>query len=192
MGLLFSACTVLLVSCGSTSVPTATELTTMVAYSPNMSLEDRVGAEITNFRRSKGLSTQIRHNGLDKLARMHAQRMLARRKMDHADYHKRLGMAEKYYELGGLRENVAHGSGFARSDMSRVMVEGWIRSPGHRRNLLAKETHYGVGIAVGEDGSFYSTHVTASPIKPASKSSYRTGMPISYSNKYGAAMGPEW
>lgn len=114
--LILSASTALFVSCGSTSVPTATELTAMVACSPNMSLEDQVGAEIANFRRANGLRVQTRHEGLDELARMHAQRMLARQKMDHDDYHKRLGMAEKYYDMGGLRENVAHGRGFSRGD----------------------------------------------------------------------------
>ena len=88
----------------------------MVACSPNMSMEDQVGAEIANFRRANGLRVQTRHEGLDELARMHAQRMLARQKMDHDDYHKRLGMAEKYYDMGGLRENVAHGRGFSRGD----------------------------------------------------------------------------
>ena len=118
--------------------------------------------------------------------------MLERGKMDHDNYHHRLGMAEKYYQLGGLRENVAHGKGFSREDMARVMVDGWIRSRGHRANLLARESHYGVGIAVGEDGSFYSVHLVASPVQKEVDSSFRPGMPISYSNKYGVAMGPEW
>jgi uncharacterized protein YkwD len=187
-----SAAALFLVSCGSTSVPTATELTTMVAPSSNMSMDNQVAARIENFRSSNGLSGQTRHSGLDKLARMHAQRMLARGKMDHANYNQRLGMAESYYKLGGLRENVAHGKGFSRSDMSRVMVEGWIGSKGHRANLLSKTSHYGVGIAIGEDGSFYSVQLTANPVKAPGKSAFRPGMPNSYSNNYGASMGPVW
>lgn len=183
----------LLVSCGTSSLPTATELTTIVGLQQHLSMGDQVGANIVNFRRSNGLSAQTRHSGLDKLAQMHAKRMLARGKMDHDNYHHRLGMAEAYYEMGGLRENVAYGKGFSRSDMSRVMVEGWIRSKGHRQNLLAKTSHYGVGIAIGEDGSFYSAHVTASRVDHRPKNSaFKPGMPLSYSNNYGAAGGPAW
>lgn len=185
----------LLGSCGggSTSIPTATELTTLTATSSNLSLEDQVGREIAHFRRSHGKAPQTRHVGLDKLARLHAQRMLASGKMSHANYHHRLGMAEKYYAMGGLRENVASGKGFAKSSLSRVMVEGWIKSPGHRHNLLAHTTHYGVGVAIGEDGSFYSVQLTATPVsKLTEDSGYRPGMPLSYSNNYGAGQGPVW
>ena len=65
-----SAAALFLVSCGSTSVPTATELTTMVAPSSNMSMDNQVAAHIGSFRSSNGLSGQTRHSGLDKLARM--------------------------------------------------------------------------------------------------------------------------
>jgi uncharacterized protein YkwD len=164
----------------------------MAGPAKNVSLDREVGAYIADFRQSHGLGSQQRHSGLDKLARMHAKRMLARGKMDHDDYHKRLGMAENYYQLGGMRENVAHGKGFSKSDMARVMVDGWIRSKGHRANLLAKESHYGVGVAIGEDGSFYSVHLVASPLKEGPASNYRPGMPISYSNTYGMGVGMDW
>ncbi|MDA0766054.1 MAG: CAP domain-containing protein [Verrucomicrobia bacterium] len=191
-GLALSGIALFLASCSSSSVPTATELTTMVGPAKYGDMGDEVGSYIADFRGSNGRSAQTRHEGLDKLARMHAQRMLQRGKMDHDNYHHRLGMAEDYYHMGNLRENVAYGRGFAKADMSRVMVDGWIGSKGHRANLLALNTYYGVGVAIGEDGSFYSVHLTATPMKDPMKSAFRPGMPISYSNKYGAAMGPEW
>lgn len=190
--LLLAAALAVLASCGSPDLPTATELTTLAGPSRTVSLDREVADRITSYRQSKGRKAQTRHAGLDKLARMHARRMLERGRMDHDNYHYRLGMAEKYYGLGGLRENVASGQGFSREDMGQAMVNGWIASRGHRSTLLARETHYGVGIAIGEDGSFYAAHLVASPAPEKSESSFRGGMPLSYSNKYGAAMGPEW
>lgn len=189
---LVAAGSLVVLACGSPSLPTATELTTLAGPPAAAGIDGQVADHIRVYRSAEGRSGQTRHAGLDKLARMHAKRMLERGRMDHDNYHHRLGMAEKYYRMGGLRENVAYGKGFPRSEMGRVMVEGWINSRGHRENLLAHETHFGVGVAIGEDGSFYAAHLVASPVREESESSYRPGMPISYSNKYGAAMGPEW
>lgn len=190
-GLVAAGCLALM-ACGSSSLPTATELTTVAESTATGEVDEQAADHIRAYRRAEGRSEQKRHAGLDKLARMHAKRMLERGRMNHDNYHHRLGMAEQYYRLGGLRENVAYGKGFSRSDMGRVMVEGWINSRGHRSNLLARESHFGVGVALGEDGTFYSAHLVASPVPEKADSSFRPGMPMSYSNKYGAAMGPEW
>eukprot|EP00727_Mastigamoeba_balamuthi_P014530 m51a1_g9701 hypothetical protein (109) ;mRNA; r:1385717-1386306 len=41
-------------------------------------------------------------------------------------------------------ENVAMNEGFG--DAARVAVDGWVDSPGHRRNLLCRCSHCGVGV----------------------------------------------
>ena len=47
-------------------------------------------------------------------------------------------------------ENVAYGF----DDVDSVMA-GWMRSPGHRRNILGKFSEIGVGRAIARDGASY-------------------------------------
>ena len=39
------------------------------------------------------------------------------------------------YKVRGFRENVAYNGG--AEDPAKVAVDGWINSPGHRKNMLA-------------------------------------------------------
>ncbi len=86
-------------------------------------------------------------------AEAHARDMADRRKMAHKggdgsspfDRMKRQG-----YAFRAAAENVA--SGF--DDVGSVMA-GWMRSPGHRRNILGPYHEIGVGRAIAGDGAAY-------------------------------------
>jgi len=55
-------------------------------------------------------------------------------------------------------ENVAMNSG--AQDIAKVAVEGWIDSPGHRKNLLGKESVYcGIGVYQNAKGVWYLTQL---------------------------------
>jgi uncharacterized protein YkwD len=43
----------------------------------------------------------------------------------------------------------------------RTAVNGWIDSPGHRKNLLARHTHCGIGVYCNDAGAYYSTQLFA-------------------------------
>jgi uncharacterized protein YkwD len=58
--------------------------------------------------------------------------------LGHDGFHQR---AEKVPYARGTGENVAYTNGY--EDPIRMMVDGWISSPGHRKNLLGKFTHMG-------------------------------------------------
>ncbi len=60
----------------------------------------------------------------------------------------RIKRAGYSYQAAG--ENVAYGF----DDVEAVMA-GWMRSPGHRRNILGRFTEIGVGRATAKDGSAY-------------------------------------
>ena len=60
-----------------------------------------------------------------------------------------------FLEQGGEEaccEGVAGAYGF--DDVDSVMA-GWMRSPGHRRNILGKFSEIGVGRAIARDGASY-------------------------------------
>ena len=45
-------------------------------------------------------------------------------------------------------------------EIARQSVDGWLDSPGHRRNLLDRvSTAHGIGVATGRDGRVYVTQV---------------------------------
>lgn len=63
------------------------------------------------------------------------------------------------YGFRKANENVGYGYRSAPA-----MLDGWMRSDGHRRNILARGTaDIGVGVALGSDGQSYWVMVTAGP-----------------------------
>jgi uncharacterized protein YkwD len=52
--------------------------------------------------------------------------------------------------FSGMGENIAMG----QKDVEEVMRD-WMKSPGHRRNILSNYSHIGVGIAEGKRGTFW-------------------------------------
>lgn len=56
-------------------------------------------------------------------------------------------------------ENLAYNSGVA--DAAGVAVDGWIKSPGHRKNLLGAFDLCGVGVARSAGGQFFFTQLFA-------------------------------
>ncbi len=53
-------------------------------------------------------------------------------------------------------ENVAYGK-----ISPRQVVDIWLKSPGHRRNIEGKYLLTGIGIAKANDGTFYFTQIFA-------------------------------
>lgn len=72
------------------------------------------------------------------------------------------------YEYCMVSENIAHqfsSAGFGSIELARGFVQGWIESPGHRRNLLAPEaTDTGVAIArSARSGRYYAVQMFGRP-----------------------------
>jgi uncharacterized protein YkwD len=59
----------------------------------------------------------------------------------------------------GGAENVAYNYG--HDDPSKVCVDGWIESPGHRKNLLGYFDYMGIGLYINQSGYYYYTQLFA-------------------------------
>jgi uncharacterized protein YkwD len=63
------------------------------------------------------------------------------------------------YEYGLISENIAYAfgsDGFTTEAISKQLVEGWEKSPGHRKNMLDPDvTEIGVAIAQSEKTGYY-------------------------------------
>lgn len=118
-------------------------------------------------RRSRGLRPLRRDAKLGRAALGHARDMVAKRYFDHESRNgatfvhriKRTGWTKsrRSYIMG---ENIAWGGGHLATP--RAIVRGWMKSSGHKANILARGFRYvGVGIAhgapTGDSGATYAT-----------------------------------
>ncbi len=125
-------------------------------------LEQDVLALINKERRSNGLPTLSWDYRSAELARLHSRDMGWNNYFSHRsqngsmvnDRADSLGLIE--WQMIG--ENIAMVGGF--EDPIQHVVDGWMQSPGHRKNILDprwKET--GIGIFITSEGTYYFTQV---------------------------------
>ena len=89
------------------------------------------------------------------LATKHSTNMAeGKTKFGHDGFEKRAKTIQK--ELGSVEvgENVAEGQMSARE-----VVDGWLNSPGHKRNIEGNFTLTGIGYAMNKKGNIYFTEI---------------------------------
>jgi uncharacterized protein YkwD len=99
---------------------------------PMSSGERSVLAEMNRVRAQHGLAPLRFDRTLQRAARSHTRSMVSRNVFAHGDFASRMrqfGVRGHY-----LAENLAWGSGSASTP--RALVQMWLNSPPHRRNLL--------------------------------------------------------
>lgn len=147
-------------------------------------LEQRVHSLINSERKTRGLSALGLDDRLSRIARDHSRDMASRSYFSH-DSPEGRDFSFRYRKQGyscAIRtgntihsgaENIALGhvyrsirtvNGVASYDwytpeqMARKTVQGWMNSPGHRRNILTPHwQNQGIGIAIAPDGTVYVT-----------------------------------
>src|SRR2546423_15699301 len=111
-------------------------------------------------RQQQGRRPLIYSSQLDRMAKIQAENMARFQKMAHTVPDASLptlGDRARYvgYVYGRLAENVALGYPSAET-----VVEGWMNSSGHRRNILDREVvETGIGIARSSAGGIYYCQV---------------------------------
>jgi uncharacterized protein YkwD len=119
---------------------------------------DRINAE----RSLKGLPALVWNDRIAAVARYHSQNMLKNKFFSHQDQDglmvndraDRMGLAD-WTSIG---ENIAFVKGFR--DPIDLAIEKWMQSSAHRDNLLASRwKESAVGVAIGDDGTYYFTQV---------------------------------
>ncbi|MBO9153904.1 CAP domain-containing protein [Chitinophaga sp. GCM10012297] len=120
------------------------------------SVEEDILFYVNKFRRSKGLKPLELSNVVSIEARDHSKSMATgRRGFGHDGFESRVGDISK--KLGTVRaaaENVAYGNLSAQA-----VVDGWIKSPGHRKNMLGDFNLIGIGTAKGKGNIVYFTQI---------------------------------
>ncbi len=120
-------------------------------------LVDNAGIQVallheTNvYRMSRGLAPLSSHPALNDVAQSWSETMASQRHLQHNPSYV-AGYPSSWRKAA---ENVGT---FNQSVAARDMLQAWLNSPSHRRNVENPEfTHVGVGWATSADGSVYAT-----------------------------------
>jgi len=116
--------------------------------------------EFTNqFRKNNNLPSLTWHQALCEIGAVHSKNMAEHTvPFGHEGFNERV---RRYpFEAISAAENVAMNKGFSSSLVARMAVDGWINSPGHRKNLLINDCKWcGIGVHENADGAWYLTQL---------------------------------
>lgn len=139
-----------------TPAPAAAPVTAPVG-----ALEREVHTLVNQRRAQRGLAALVWDDRIAAAAREHSAAMAARRRnFGHAGFPERVAAMRAALPVAGAAENVAYDSRTGPGLAGRV-VQGWIRSAGHRQNLEGDFQRAGVGIARAPTGVYYFTQIFA-------------------------------
>jgi uncharacterized protein YkwD len=114
---------------------------------------------LTNvFRSQHGLPPVEWHGVLAALSFEHSRAMgLHKVPFDHVGFNARV---RRYtFRVRGAAENLFMAGGARVEALAQLCVQGWIESPGHRKNLLCKATWCGIGVFRNRQGQVYITQL---------------------------------
>ena len=124
------------------------------------SMERRILVLVNEERRRHDLPELVLNSRLDQAAKLHAQNMAKFRKMAHVIPESQLPTLTHRaqhvaYYYASIAENIALGYPDAEG-----VVRGWMDSPGHRRNILSRESvEIGTGVVSSASGGLYFCQV---------------------------------
>ncbi len=128
------------------------------AASPSLAtLEQSVFQKINQFRQQKGLAPLSLNITITQQARQHSQTMASSRVLSHDGFAGRVKAISRSIPYTGAAENVAYNKGF--SDPVSQAVNGWLKSPGHLKNIMGNYKLTGVGVAQNSQGEYYFTQI---------------------------------
>ncbi len=119
-----------------------------------LQLEATIGAGLNQVRQSQSLGTLSANGRLTDAARIHACDMALNNYFDHRGSdgsNSQARVRQEGYRDCLVAENLAWGFPDPGS-----IINGWMNSPGHRRNMLLQNVReYGVGVVEGPQGPLW-------------------------------------
>jgi len=119
-------------------------------------MENDILFYINKYRRSKGLAELQMTNVIANEAAKHSANMAARRvAFGHTGFENRVSaIAKSLGTVSAAAENVADGKLTAQQ-----VVDGWIHSPAHKKNIEGNYSLTGIGLAKDAGGIIYFTQI---------------------------------
>lgn len=128
------------------------------AASDVAAIEKSVHRQINQYRKKKGLAPLKLNGKISAIARGHSKRMADKKVgFGHNGSSSRYNKISKIVKYRGVAENVAYNMGY--KNPGKNAVRGWIKSPGHNRNMVGKYQVTGIGVAKNSKGEYYFTQL---------------------------------
>lgn len=121
-------------------------------------LEKSVYQKVNQYRKSKKLPPLKLNSAISQQARKHSEAM-AKGKVpfSHDGFDNRIKAIANSLNYRSASENVAFNQGYPNPDQQAV--EGWIKSPGHRKNMEGNFDTTGIGVSKNAEGEYYLTQI---------------------------------
>ena len=113
-----------------------------------------------NFRAKNNLPPLIWDDDIWRIALTHSKNMGEKKvPFSHEGFNERINLFPFYFTMAC--ENVFMGLGYRDYAVAPAAVNGWISSPGHKKNLLSDTTHCAIATYITRRGEYYLTQMFA-------------------------------
>lgn len=147
---------IILISIVSNLLPCVYAASTAKQVESDTAIQNAVLFYVNEYRQKHGLSRLTMDSNIVIQARQHSQDMANHRMpFGHQDFGKRIAKLRKQIKnSGGGAENVAY-----NYKTAQIVVSQWIKSSGHRRNIVGNYNLTGIGVARDKQGKLYYTQI---------------------------------
>ncbi|WBX72366.1 CAP domain-containing protein [Tenacibaculum retecalamus] len=153
--LLIVLCALVLTSCSSNDeLDLAQENTETPTTFTEKGIESEILSRINDYRASNGYSTLNKLQVIKSQTYNHTNYMIDKDKVSHDLFFQRKEFLNKNANAKGVGENVAYAYSSAAS-----VVNAWINSEGHRKNIEGDYTHFEVTAEKDSNGKWYFTNI---------------------------------
>jgi uncharacterized protein YkwD len=132
---------------GAKSVPTGSDASVLIIHEL-----------INEYRTAQGLKPLELNASFSKVAADHSRDM-SKGKVDfgHKGFEQRAKIIQQKIKLRSIAENV--GVNMGQADPEKEVVESWLKSPGHLKNIKGDFELTGIGVAKSKKGMCYFTQI---------------------------------
>ncbi len=159
VGLLFlGGCEVLSTEDLNTLIPNSS-IPVATANDVNLEqLKQSVFQKVNQYRVSQNLSPLTLDATISQPSMQHSQNMATGQvPFSHDGAEQRFDKISNQISYQKIAENVGYNSGY--NNPAEQVVEGWIKSDGHRKNMLGDYNLTGIGVAKNDKGEYYFTQI---------------------------------
>ncbi len=151
-------CVLLFTSCAKDELADESALKTadLVDYVAYSEMELEILNAVNAHRISIGLSELKRVDGITFLASDHNTYMIEQKKVSHDNFQKRYFALVNDIGAKAVSENVGYGY-----RTGEAVVNAWLNSEGHRKNIEGDYSHFGISVEQDENGKNYFTNIFA-------------------------------
>ncbi len=153
--LLVVLCALVLTSCSSNSEIELVEnnIENTATFSEK-AIESEILSRVNDYRVANGFSSLNKLQAIKSQTSNHTNYMVDKDKVSHDFFFQRKEYLNKNANAIGVGENVAYGYSTAES-----VVNAWIKSDGHKKNIEGDFTHFEVTAEKSSDGKWYFTNI---------------------------------